>query len=157
MKLKHTKAGNKANKNCILLSIHLAQQRYFFSIALLCALSHAKWKVFRDKQPQTMAIREKGDGYAKSKLDTMETTFVNCLSVENNDVLSCRKRERSNILLFVTWFIHNWKTILNPAICCSPSFRTVLLSGREFFDFRCGCLDILTPVWMLLKYKFIIL
>lgn len=70
------------HSNCILLRI----KRYFFSLALSRALSHAKWKVFRDKQTQTMAFfeRKKKEMDTErvretSKLDTMETTFMNCL------------------------------------------------------------------------------
>lgn len=85
VKLERTKAGNKANKKLHSSQMHSSSQRYSlpfqFSIVFE-ALSHAKWKVFRDKQHQTMDpianVRRKRRWIRSretSKLDTMDTTF----------------------------------------------------------------------------------
>lgn len=69
-------------KKCILAAFSNTRKGISrFPISLFRSLSHAKWKVFKDKQSLTMEMfeknTEKGDGYAgeTSKLDTMETNF----------------------------------------------------------------------------------
>lgn len=115
VKLENTKTGNKANKNCILAlhSLFLSAEKVFFSFPFHCLMhchtqngryseinSHEQWELSK-KEMDTERERE------TSKLDTIETTFMNCLSEENNEGFCLRERLYPKRYLAVCYVVHS--------------------------------------------------